>query len=263
MIDLQSIKDGLDRDELFLEYLPTVALQDGRCTGAEALVRWRRPTGVVEPLDFIPIAENTPLSGLITYWVLDTVAKEMGDWLRANPDAHLAINVPPEIIGRGGIEYVATRSGLFDLASQIVLELTERGLPDAIAIETLRTNARQRGVRIAIDDVTLDGGANVAVLARAAFDIIKLDRHLVAQIAAGCPHPAWLDEMSALVHLSRLHLVAEGVETALQRDTLRAAGIPTAQGYFFSRPLAAVEFIAFHRRSADGAAPDGTAPPAR
>lgn len=263
MIDLQSIKDGLDRDELFLEYLPTVSLQDGRCTGAEALVRWRRPAGVVEPLEFIPLAENTPLSGLITYWVLDTVAAEMGDWLRANPGAHLAINVPPEIIGRGGIEYVAMRAGLTELASQIVLELTERGLPDAIAVETLRNNARERGVRIAIDDVALDGGANVAVLARAAFDIVKLDRHLVAQIQTGCPLPAWLDEMSALVQLSRLQLVAEGVETALQRDTLRAAGIPAAQGYFFSRPLAAADFIAFHRRCADGTAPDDAAPPAR
>lgn len=263
MIDLQSIKDGLDRNELFLEYLPTISLQDGRCTGAEALVRWRRPAGVVEPLDFIPLAENTPLSGLITYWVLDTVAAEMGEWLRANPAAHLAINVPPEIIGRGGIEYVAARSGLVDLAPQIVLELTERGLPDAIAIETLRTNARQRGVRIAIDDVALEGGANVAVLARAAFDIVKLDRHLIAQIAAGRPRPAWLDEMAALVQLSRLHLVAEGVENGLQRDTLRAAGIPAAQGFYFSRPLAAADFIAFHRRTAHDAPPNEPAAQAR
>ena len=85
-------------------------------------------------------------------------------------------------------------------------------------------------MRIAIDDVAAEGGANVAVLARAAFDIVKLDRHLVAQIVADCPHPAWLDEMSALVQLSRLHLVAEGVENELQCATLRAAGIPTARG---------------------------------
>ena len=260
MIDLQSLKDGLDRNELFLEYLPTVSLQDGRCIGAEALVRWRRPAGIVEPLEFIPLAENTPMSGLITYWVMDTVAAELGGWLRAHPDAHLAINVPPEIIGRGGIEYVAERSGLIDLAPQLVLELTERGLPDAIAIETLRQNARQRGVRIAIDDIALEGGANVAVLARAAFDIVKLDRHLVAQIVADCPHPAWLDEMSALVQLSRLHLVAEGVENELQCATLRAAGIPAAQGYYFSRPLAAADFIDFHRRSAPGAAAGDAAP---
>jgi sensor c-di-GMP phosphodiesterase-like protein len=260
MIDSQSMTDGLARGEFFLEYLPTMKLLDGRCAGAEALIRWRRESVVVEPLDFIPLAENTPLSGLITYWVLDTVADEMGDWLRANPDAHIAVNVPPEIIGRGGIMYAAMRSGLIDLAPQIVLELTERGLPDAIGIEAIRTNARERKIRIAIDDVLLDGGANVALLARAAFDIVKLDRQLVAQIGTDCPHPAWLDEVTALAGLPRLTLVAEGVETAQQLATVRAAGVQYAQGFYCSRPLAAADFMAFHRRSAAGAALPGSTP---
>src|SRR6187401_1331632 len=128
MIDQAAIREGLSRDEFFLEYLPTISLTDGRCVGAEALIRWRRPEGIVSPGDFIPIAENTPLSGLLTYWVLDTVAAELGDWLRANPDVRLAINVPPEILGRGGLGYVANKSGLAQQATQIILEVTERGL---------------------------------------------------------------------------------------------------------------------------------------
>jgi hypothetical protein len=72
MIDQAAIHEGMSRDEFFLEYLPTISLRDGKCVGAEALIRWRRPDGIVSPGEFIPIAENTPLSGLLTYWVLDT-----------------------------------------------------------------------------------------------------------------------------------------------------------------------------------------------
>lgn len=249
------MKDGLSRGEFFLEYLPTFALQRADlCVGGEALVRWRRASGVVEPLDFIPVAENTPLSGLLTYWVMDTVAEEMGDWLRAHRDAHVAINIPPEIVGRGGIEYVATRSGMIDLAPQIVFELTERGLPDAIALETLK-HAKRHRIRVALDDVMLDGGANVALLARGSFDIIKLDRHLIAQIGADSPHAAWLDEVAALTHLPRLQVVAEGIETAQQLAAVRAAGIHFAQGFHLSAPLAAAEFQAFHRQSAANTGP--------
>src|SRR4051812_1130709 len=109
MINLETIRAGFTNGEFFLEYLPTVSLTDRRCIGAEALIRWKRPTGVVPPDDFIPLADNTPLSGLITYWVIDTVAAEMSDWLRANPNAHISINVPPEILGRGGIAYAADK----------------------------------------------------------------------------------------------------------------------------------------------------------
>src|SRR6187549_2347569 len=107
MITTDAISDGLVQGEFFLEYLPTVSLADGRCVGAEALTRWRRPSGVVQPNDFIGLVEGTHLSGMLTYWVMETVAKELGDWLRSHKDAHIGVNVPPEILGRGGLEYAA------------------------------------------------------------------------------------------------------------------------------------------------------------
>ena len=84
-------------------------------------------------------------------------------------------------------------------------------MPDAIAIETPAPERPPAWVRIAIDDVALEGGANVAVLARA-FDIVGLDRHLVAQIVADCPHPAWLMRCRRWCSSRALQLVAEGVE---------------------------------------------------
>src|SRR5260370_18197901 len=89
MITVDAIHAGLAQGEFFLEYLPTVTLVEGRCVGAEALARWRRPSGLVPPDQFIPLIEETPVAGLLTYWVIETVAKELGEWLRAHEEAHL------------------------------------------------------------------------------------------------------------------------------------------------------------------------------
>ena len=240
------MENGLTQGEFFLEYLPTISLTDGRCIGAEALIRWRRTTGVVPPGEFIPLAENTPLSGMLTYWVMDTVAAELGDWLRANHDAHISINVPPEIIGRGGLRYSMIKSGLVELESQMMLEITERGVPDPLGLEAIARSGAA-GVRCALDDVTLAGGANLAVLARCALYAIKLDKSLIDQIGPQCSAPEWLKSVKALLESSRLVVIAEGVETEQQFAALCAAKVQAAQGFFFSPPIPAAAFMAFHR----------------
>ena len=246
MTDLNEIHGALDRNEFFLEYLPTMSLADGRCIGAEALIRWRRHGGVTPPSEFIPVAENTSLSGLITYWVLETVGAELGKWLEANSDMHIAINAPPEILGRGALAYVASRAGLSKITSQLILEITERGVPDLIGVASI--NARGHvGAKMALDDVTLVGGGNLAILARSNFDIIKLDKSLIDQIAGEGPDPDWLRTVSALVHASDLTVIAEGVESEHQVLRLRAADIQAAQGFYFSRPISACALIAFSR----------------
>lgn len=245
MIDQAAIRQGLSRAEFFLEYLPTISLAGGRCVGAEALIRWRRPAGVVPPGAFIPVAENTPLSGMLTYWVLDTVAAELGDWLRANPDARVSINVPPEILGRGGMAYVATKSGLAEQAAQIILEVTECGLPDLLGVESI--NQGSMGTSVALDDVTFAGAANLVLLARCNFSAIKLDKSLIDQIGPERPTPTWLETVRVLLESSPLQVIAEGVETEYQFAVLCAAKVQAAQGFYFSPPLAVAEFLAFHR----------------
>ena len=247
-ITLDTVRSGLSAGEFFLEYLPTISLADGRCVGAEALVRWRRPSGIVPPSEFIPLTDNTPMSGRITYWVIDTVAAELKDWMRAHPQTHIGINIPPEILGRGGIEYAANNSGLLELASQIILEITERGVPDLLGIQAINENWGG-GARLALDDVTHVGGANLSVLARCNMHMIKIDGSLVAQISPDSPAPTWLAGISHLIKASQLEVIAEGVETAQQLAVLRDAGIQMAQGYHFSRPINASAFIAFHAQN--------------
>lgn len=248
LTDLDTIRAALEKREFFLVYLPTVSLHDGRCVGAEALIRWRRLGNViVDAQHFIPLTDQTPLSGAITYWVIDTVAAEIGDWLGANEDAHIGINVPPEILGRGGLDYAATKSGLRARVKQVILEITERGIPDQLGLDALNGIA-STGARVALDDTTLSG-ANLALLTRCNFDIIKIDGTLLEQLVPGAPRPTWLDALSGLLKTTPLQVIAEGVETALQVDALKAAGVQMAQGHYFSMPLAADAFFRYYAAS--------------
>jgi len=242
MSNYDAIEKGLKNGEFFLEFLPIVELESGRCIGGEALSRWRRPSGVVQPADFLPFMENTPLSGFLTYGVVEEVARDFLDWLKVH-DAFIAINVPPEIIGRGGIAFAGERSGLVDVKDKIVFEITERGVPDRNAMETINL-ATQRGVRVALDDVGT-GGANLLVLARCNVEMIKLDRHLVAQVHRNGPLPGNLEMLAPLLKMGKLDVVAEGVETAEQAEVLKSAGVRLAQGFHFSRPISADAFKTF------------------
>jgi sensor c-di-GMP phosphodiesterase-like protein len=246
---LEAIAAGLHDGEFFLEYMPTISLADGRCVGAEALTRWRRPSGVVQPGEFIGLVEGTHFSGTLTYWVFEAVARELGDWLRAHDDVHIGINVPPEILGRGALLYVTTKTGLSEIQNQIVIEVTERGIPDSLGVAALEAASRS-GVRIALDDVTLSG-ANLAVLSRCAFDLIKTDKSLVDQITPDCPRPTWLAGLAALLQTTRLAVICEGVETAAQAQSLRESAIPMAQGYYFSHPLSADGLKAYYAAAID------------
>jgi sensor c-di-GMP phosphodiesterase-like protein len=224
-----------------------VSLDPERCIGAEALLRWQRPGGVVFPDAFVPLIENTPLSGLVTYWVIDRVAIEMGDWLRNQHDVEMHINVPPDILGRGGLEYATQKSGLSDVRHKIVLEITERGVPDQQGLSALDLAARQ-GVRIALDDVRIDP-ASVMVLARCNAQIIKIDKGVLLDTGAGgAMRPRWAEALSVLLKTTDLEVIAEGVETAGQLSMLRAAGVRRVQGHYFSPPLRADAFLHYCRQ---------------
>lgn len=249
----KEMREALSRGELFIEYLPTVMLAEGRCVGAEALVRWRRGANVLSANAFIPLIENSPVSVTLTYWVLDRVAAELGRWLGEHGESHISVNVPPEILGRGGLAYAAARSGLHARVDQIVLEITERGAPDRFGLAALKLLAHC-GVRLALDDTMLSS-ANLALLTRCNFSILKLDRLLVSQLKSGVARPDWLPQLESLLRTSALQVIAEGVETLEQAECLRDIGVQMAQGYFFSTPLRAQAFMDFweHRQYAAAA----------
>jgi EAL domain-containing protein (putative c-di-GMP-specific phosphodiesterase class I) len=238
MTDLLAIEAGLKNGEFFLEYLPFVELDSGQWVGAEALSRWRRPWGIAQPAEFIPVVEETPLSGYLTYWMLEQIAMDFLNWL-TNHHAFISFNIPPEIIGRGGLYYVAERAGLIEVKHRLVAEITERGVPDRMGVEALN-RAVDLGFRLALDDV--GGEANPIVLSRCNVEMIKISRALVSEVRPGEPLTATLNNIAILAKANKLAVVAEGVESADQADALKQAGIPLAQGYYFSPPLSADAF---------------------
>ncbi|MBV9724162.1 MAG: EAL domain-containing protein [Gammaproteobacteria bacterium] len=247
-MDLATLRSALEAREFFLVYQPIVSLRDRACFGGEALIRWRRADGVLEAAEFIAVSDRTPLSGAITYWVIDTIAEQLGDWLDRHPAAHISINVPPEVLGRGGLEYAADKSGLRSRAKQLILEITERGIPDQLGLDALNSVART-GARVALDDTTLSG-ANLALLTRCNFDFVKVDKALVAELLPDKPPAPWLDGLAALLRTTPLQIIAEGVENAFQAATLRAAGVQLAQGYYFSGPRSVSDFKRFYAENA-------------
>jgi EAL domain-containing protein (putative c-di-GMP-specific phosphodiesterase class I) len=144
----------------------------------------------------------------------------------------------------GGLEYASTKPGVSEIRNQIILEISERGIPDTLGIAALEAASRS-GVRIALDDVTLSG-INLVILSRCTLDLIKTAPSLADQITPECPCPAWLSGLSALLQSTRVAIIAEGVETEAQAKALRAAGVSMAQGYYFSPPISAETLKAYY-----------------
>jgi sensor c-di-GMP phosphodiesterase-like protein len=255
MFTLHELQHALDHGEFFLEYLPTIALADGRCVGGESLIRWQRADEVIYPLEFIPLAENTWLSGRITYWVVETVSHELRSWLMKRTGLHISINVPPEIIGRGGLTYAAHTSRLDDVLDKIMFEVTERGLLDELGVAGLNV-ALEQGQQVALDDIGTND-ASLLVLSRVGTGTVKLDKSFADEML----QPDWTADkiagIAALIRRGKLRVIAEGVESRRQRDILAEAGVQMAQGFYFARPMRAKQFTAFCDR-VNGAAHRGT-----
>ena len=245
MSELSAIQDGLAQGEFFLAYLPICSLTSNRCLGAEALIRWRRGSTVLLPGAFLPQIADTPLAGFLTYWVIETVGRELGGWLRTHPDSRIHLNVPPAILGRGGVAYAITQAGLMDVSTQLVLEVTEQDIPDKLGVQALSL-ARRYGIHVALDDVGV-ADEHLAVFARAPVDILKIDKSLVDQLRDEDELPPWLKALSALLPVTPLQVIVEGVEQEEQVTKLKAAGIELAQGFYFSPPLSAEAFEMFAR----------------
>jgi EAL domain-containing protein (putative c-di-GMP-specific phosphodiesterase class I) len=237
-IDLrQAIADG----GLEVYYQPCLDLQDNRITGCEALVRWRHPQrGMISPVDFIPIAEETGLINQLGEWVLTTACTEAASW---PGDIRLAVNVSPVQFKSGtlALKVIAALGASGLAASRLELEITEAVLirDDDAALAVLH-QLRAIGVRIALDDFGT-GYSSLSYLQRFPFDKIKIDRCFVTDIAGPEGSASIVEAVVNIAAARRMTTTAEGVETEQQRELLRALGCSEMQGYLFSPPKPAAD----------------------
>jgi diguanylate cyclase (GGDEF)-like protein len=244
-----SLRSALERSEFMLHYQPKVDLKTAHISGVEALLRWEHPErGLIHPLQFIPIAEESGLIVPIGKWVLLEGCRQARAWLDAGlPPVRMAVNVSAvQFMDDDFLENVrdALRVTKID-PSNLELELTETVLmQDAdSAMESLHA-LKAIGVQLAVDDFGT-GYSSFSYLRRFPLDALKVDRSFIAEIGAGSDNATIL---SALINIGKSlkhRVVAEGVETLEQVDFLRRQGCSEAQGYYFSHPVPAAKFSEF------------------
>ncbi len=237
------LREGIERGELTLHYQPQFDAQTGRIVAAEALVRWRSPEhGLLQPGDFIPLAEESGLIVPLGEWVLRTACAQTRAWQEEGlPELRIAVNVSSHQVHKAGLRETverALRDARLD-ASLLEIEITESALiGDAPEIvETLR-GLRSLGVRIALDDFGT-GYSSLSHLVRFPFDALKIDRCFVNEIGAEGQGNAIIAAVVAMAQRLKLTVTAEGVETPEQQEFLRAEGCDLLQGFLTGRPVEA------------------------
>jgi diguanylate cyclase (GGDEF)-like protein len=241
-----SLRHALERQEFRLRYQAKRDMHSGRITGMEALLRWEHPDlGLVAPMQFIPVAEESSLMLPIGKWVLRTACAQNVAWQKAGaPRLKMAVNLTgTQFFDEHLIEDVTDilKSTGMD-ARLLEFEISERLLiRDVEATVQVLTRLKQLGIGIAIDDFGT-GYSSLTTLQRFPLDTIKIDRSLVAGMCAGAENMEFAESVIAMGKNLSLTVVAQGVETRAQADFLRDHSCDELQGFYLNRPLPPDEF---------------------
>ena len=235
-----ALSRALERKELLLHYQPKVELRSGTVIGAEALLRWeRRGIGLVPPGKFIPVAEQSSLILEIGAWVIDEACRQLRAWFdEGRPLVRIAVNVAARQFMAGDLDHVVAGALARHAVSAqwLEIELTEGMLvTDPQAAIEMMNRLHRLGVKLSLDDFGT-GFSSLAYLQKFPIDALKIDQTFVRDIGREPDGAVLVDSVIALAHRFHLRVVAEGVETAAQRDYLLQQGCDEVQGYFFGRP---------------------------
>jgi EAL domain-containing protein (putative c-di-GMP-specific phosphodiesterase class I) len=240
------LRKGLERTELEVYYQPFYSLDEQRIVGAEALVRWRHPTnGLISPMRFIPIAEETGLILPLGRYVLEQAcgqARSIRD--RLGVDLPISVNLSPRQFQESGLlSQVAAALDAKGLPSEsLIFEITESMvMEDLSGAREVMKKLNRLGVRLAIDDFGT-GHSSLAYLKQFPVHEVKVDRAFVQGVAESPVDSAIVRAVIDLANAIGISTVAEGVETTDQVTGLRNLGCRVAQGFYFSQPLRAEEF---------------------
>ena len=237
----KDLRQGIAEGQLLLHYQPQV-VSDGRIVGAEALVRWRHPErGLVSPAEFIPLAEESGLILPLGEWVLETACNQIVAWSARPETAHLTLAVNVSARQFGLADFVGRVLALVERTGadprRLKLELTESMLADNLDDIIEKMSALKAvGASFSLDDFGT-GYSSLSYLKRLPLDQLKIDQSFVRDVLTDPNDAAIARTIVALSESLGLSVIAEGVETAEQRDFLARSGCHAYQGYFFSRPL--------------------------
>jgi diguanylate cyclase (GGDEF)-like protein/PAS domain S-box-containing protein len=238
----QELQSGIERDELRLFYQPGIDLQTGQVVGAEALVRWEHPElGLIVPDRFLAVAEETGLIVPVGGWVMAAACRKLAEWQARPATAHLRLSVN---LSARELTHPDVVSTVLDCVRQsgvdphgLTIEVTEStAMADGDTGFRALRDLSAEGIRVAIDDFGT-GYSSLDQLRRMPVDIVKVDRSFVSGMSEDMTDRELVAAVVGMGRALKLCVVAEGIETAEQAETLREMGCDIGQGYLFSQPL--------------------------
>lgn len=247
-LDLEAdLRFALNRGEFVLHYQPKVDIATGKINGCEALLRWKHPKrGIISPAIFIPVAEETGLILSIGNWVIQTVCNQMATWQKQGIDVvPVAANLSAKQFNNNDLVSIVRQAlNSTKLDPQLLeLELTESMImQNPHSTISILHELKELGIRISLDDFGT-GYSSLNYLRRFPVDCLKIDRSFIDDLTQDQSADAVATSIIAIAHSLKLHTVAEGVETPEQLEFLRDCSCDILQGYYFSKPVAAHEFI--------------------
>jgi diguanylate cyclase (GGDEF)-like protein/PAS domain S-box-containing protein len=225
---------------LVLHYQPLMNLETAEVVGVEALVRWQDgDRGLVQPDEFIPLAEQVGLIGSLSDWVVAEACRQASAWQKEGMDFYVSINVPPSYCQPTGMAHLAAAATAAGIGlDNLMIEVTESALaPDKRRhLEDTLTEMRSQGLRLAIDDFGT-GYSSLGRLNQTWVNMLKIDRSFVQELPESDHACNLVSSVVRLAHSLGLEPLAEGVETEEQRRFLVENGCRYGQGFLFSRPL--------------------------
>ena len=247
MLLIKDLRNAINAKQFYLVYQPIVNLQNNKIIKAEALIRWQHPEkGLISPLDFIPIAEETGLIIEISEWVFQQVITDVTVWRRKYcQDLQVSINTSPVQYKNKGeqiLNWVKQLKQLKIPTQAISLEITENLLMENQAeVVNIIANIRQQGIVVAIDDFGT-GYCSFSYLKNFAIDYIKIDQSFVRNMTADNNDMALCEAIIVMANKLNMEVIAEGIETEQQRQLLQQAGCNFGQGYLLAKPLRKSDF---------------------
>jgi PAS domain S-box-containing protein/diguanylate cyclase (GGDEF)-like protein len=246
LILLAELRKAIKDDELLLYYQPKIDVRAGAVCAVEALVRWPHPErGMVPPKDFISQAEQTGLIKPLTDWVLDAAWKQINHWQRLGIEMPIAVNISPNTLRDPNLlkQLIALGTQAGARLKLLQLEVTETALmQDPEQSHDILSRIRDLGIQIFLDDFGT-GYSSLSYIAALPIHALKIDRSFIVRMMQNERHRAVVIAAISLGHSLGMKVIAEGVETADQAKAVIELGCDEIQGFFFSKPLPAGEFL--------------------
>lgn len=241
----ESLNRAIDENEFFIVYQPKIRVENNKIFGVEALIRWNDPQqGIISPMEFIPVAEERGLIKKIDKWVISHVVQQQKEWETKGYDfVTISINISPNfLMDKGSIHYlkklikdqeVNTMRLQFEITENILIKSYIQANKTILALKEL-------GFSVALDDFG-KGYSSLSYLKRLPVDDLKIDKLFIDEMLSD--EQPIIDFIIGMGQRLNMNVIAEGVETKEQLDTLRHYGCDMYQGYYFSKPLTKEEII--------------------